>query len=94
MFSGRLRSRVSCPACRHNSDTFDPCLDLSLDIRHAKSVNEALDVFTKAEELSGSGRDRYRCEGSVVRPTCPTALAHALPAQLPQESQRFKALHD
>lgn len=63
VFSGRLRSRVSCASCRHNSDTFDPCLDLSLDIRHAKSVTEALDIFTKAEELSGSGRDRYRCEG-------------------------------
>ncbi|KAL4403052.1 cysteine-type deubiquitinase [Malassezia pachydermatis] len=59
IFGGRLRSRVTCHSCRHNSDTFDPVLDLSLDVRKGiASVKQALDAFTAPEMLS----DKYRCD--------------------------------
>lgn len=46
--------------CKHNSDTFDPILDLSLDIRKCDTMREAMDSFTAVEELRGS--EKYRCE--------------------------------
>lgn len=59
IFGGKLRSRVTCHSCRHNSDTFDPVLDLSLDVRKGiHSVKQALDAFTAPEALS----DKYKCE--------------------------------
>lgn len=59
IFGGRLRSRVTCHECKHHSDTFDPMLDISLDLRKGTtSVKQALDAFTAPETLS----DKYRCE--------------------------------
>lgn len=60
IFGGKLRSRVQCQRCKHNSDTFDPILDLSLDLRKSSSVNEALEKFTSVDVLTGS--EKYRCE--------------------------------
>ncbi|WFC94939.1 ubiquitinyl hydrolase 1 [Malassezia brasiliensis] len=66
IFGGRLRSRVSCHSCRHNSDTFDPIMDLSLDVRKGiNSVKQALDVFTAPESLSGT--EKYKCESCKRR---------------------------
>lgn len=59
IFGGRLRSRVTCYSCRHNSDTYDPMLDLSLDVRKGiHTVKQALDAFTAAEALA----DKYQCD--------------------------------
>jgi len=59
IFGGRLRSRVTCHSCRHNSDTYDPVMDLSLDVRKGiHSVKQALEAFTAPEELA----DKYRCD--------------------------------
>lgn len=60
MFGGRLRSRVTCLSCQHNSDTFETMLDLSLDIRKSGNLREALDLFTEKDQLRGS--EKYRCE--------------------------------
>ncbi|WFD32292.1 ubiquitinyl hydrolase 1 [Malassezia sp. CBS 17886] len=61
VFGGRLRSRVTCHSCRHNSDTYDPLLDLSLDVhRGINSVKQALDAFTAPESLTGA--NKYRCD--------------------------------
>lgn len=62
IFGGKLRSRVQCGRCKHNSDTYDPILDLSLDIRNLRSntISSALDNFTSLDHLSGS--EKYRCE--------------------------------
>ncbi|PWN26444.1 cysteine proteinase [Jaminaea rosea] len=60
IFGGRLRSRVTCGRCKHHSDTFDPILDLSLDIRRCDSVQDAFHLFTDVEQLRGS--EKYRCE--------------------------------
>lgn len=60
IFGGKLRSRVSCQSCGHNSDTFDRILDLSLDIIKADSLKEALKSFISPDYLKGA--DKYKCE--------------------------------
>lgn len=63
MFGGKLRSRVTCSVCNFQSDTFDPFLDLSIDIRRCKSIEDSLGTFTAIEKLQGSGK--YNCEKSA-----------------------------
>jgi ubiquitin carboxyl-terminal hydrolase 36/42 len=63
VFGGRLRSRVTCRECNHNSDTFDSILDLSLDIYAAGSLKEALRKFVTVDYLKGA--DKYKCEKCV-----------------------------
>lgn len=53
--------QVKCMQCSHCSDTFDPFLDLSLEIMKADSVYKALMHFTAAEQLDG-GEKQYKCE--------------------------------
>ena len=64
IFGGRLRSRVTCHSCRHHSDTFDPAMDLSLDVRKGISnVKQALEAFTAPEALA----DKYQCDSCHAR---------------------------
>ncbi|XP_013376592.1 PREDICTED: ubiquitin carboxyl-terminal hydrolase 42-like isoform X2 [Chinchilla lanigera] len=56
IFGGYLRSRVQCLNCKGVSDTFEPCLDITLEIKAAPSVNKALEQFVKPEQL-----DRENC---------------------------------
>lgn len=60
IFGGKLRSRVTCLSCGHNSDTFDSILDLSVDIYGMHSLTEALRKFVAVDHLKGS--DKYKCE--------------------------------
>ncbi|KAG9018193.1 hypothetical protein FRB90_011891 [Tulasnella sp. 427] len=63
VFGGKTRSRVTCKRCGHNSDTFETCLDLSLDLSlGVTTVEEALAAYVKPERLGGKGDDRYKCE--------------------------------
>ncbi|XP_074278951.1 uncharacterized protein LOC141602722 [Silene latifolia] len=61
IFGGRLRSQVKCLQCSHCSNTFDPFLDLSLEIVKADSLHKALKNFTAPEQLDG-GERQYKCE--------------------------------
>ncbi|XP_030456379.1 ubiquitin carboxyl-terminal hydrolase 23 [Syzygium oleosum] len=61
IFGGRLRSQVKCMQCSYCSNTFDPFLDLSLEIAKADSVGKALKHFTAAEQLDG-GERQYQCQ--------------------------------
>ncbi|XP_071725339.1 ubiquitin carboxyl-terminal hydrolase 23-like [Rutidosis leptorrhynchoides] len=61
IFGGRLRSQVQCTQCSHSSNTFDPFLDLSLELYKVDSLHKALLNFTAAEELDG-GEKQYQCE--------------------------------
>lgn len=60
IFGGRLRSRVTCRECSHNSDTFDSMLDISLDIYGSSTLKDALRKFVAVDYLRGS--DKYKCE--------------------------------
>lgn len=60
IFGGYLQSKVTCHTCKHESCVYEPLLDLSLEVRQAQSVHQALRQFTAAEILSKG--NRYRCE--------------------------------
>jgi hypothetical protein len=65
IFGGKLRSRVTCDECHHNSDTFDNILDLSVDIHGVDTLRDALRKFTAIDYLRGA--DKYKCEKCVLR---------------------------
>eukprot|EP00163_Fabomonas_tropica_P034463 TRINITY_DN954_c0_g1_i1.p1 TRINITY_DN954_c0_g1~~TRINITY_DN954_c0_g1_i1.p1 ORF type:complete len:713 (+),score=143.23 TRINITY_DN954_c0_g1_i1:596-2734(+) len=58
---GYLQSQIKCSSCGYESNTFDPFLDLSLEINKSKHVIQALRHFTTAEILDGD--NKYRCSG-------------------------------
>ncbi|XP_075025383.1 ubiquitin carboxyl-terminal hydrolase 36 isoform X3 [Calonectris borealis] len=59
IFGGYLRSRVKCSVCRSVSDTYDPYLDLALEIRQAANIVRALELFVKSDMLGGE--NAYMC---------------------------------
>ncbi|XP_028990336.1 ubiquitin carboxyl-terminal hydrolase 42 isoform X2 [Betta splendens] len=59
VFGGYLRSRVKCLNCKAVSDTFDPFLDITLEIKTAPSVTKSLEQFVKPEQLEGE--NAYKC---------------------------------
>lgn len=60
IFRGLLKSQIKCLSCKNNSDTFDPILDISLEITKCQCLTEALEKFTKPEVLTKG--NRYKCE--------------------------------
>lgn len=60
IFGGYFRSQVVCGLCGHKSNTYDPFLDLSLEIDHARSISRALRSFTQVEVLDA--KNKYKCE--------------------------------
>lgn len=59
IFGGTWRSQVQCLRCLGVSDTFDPYLDISLDISAAESVEQALRELVKPEKLDAE--NAYDC---------------------------------
>lgn len=59
IFGGYHRSQVLCMSCNNRSNTFDYFMDFILDIRGAKSLEEALKKFTQPETLQDE--NAYRC---------------------------------
>lgn len=59
IFGGYLRSRVKCSLCKSVSDTYDPYLDIALEIRQAANIVRALELFVKPDVLSGE--NAYLC---------------------------------
>ncbi|CAH6776494.1 ubiquitin carboxyl-terminal hydrolase 36 [Phodopus roborovskii] len=59
IFGGYLRSRVKCSLCKSVSDTYDPYLDIALEIRQAANIVRALELFVKPDVLSGE--NAYMC---------------------------------
>ncbi|XP_071622862.1 ubiquitin carboxyl-terminal hydrolase 36-like [Heliangelus exortis] len=59
IFGSFMRSRVFCSGCQVVSDTYEPFLDIFLDIKVDSSVIKALESFVKPELMdAGSG---FRC---------------------------------
>lgn len=59
LFGGCWRSQIKCLHCQGTSDSYDPFLDISLDISWAQSVKQALRDTAKAEVLRGD--NAYYC---------------------------------
>lgn len=67
-FGGRLRSKVKCLNCQHESERYENIMDLTLEIfGWVESLEDALTQFTALEDLDGD--NMYRCEScaSYVR---------------------------
>ncbi|XP_009609977.1 ubiquitin carboxyl-terminal hydrolase 15 [Nicotiana tomentosiformis] len=59
-FGGRLRSKVKCLRCHHESECYENIMDLSLEIfGWVESLEDALTQFTSPEDLDGE--NMYRC---------------------------------
>lgn len=59
IFGGYLRSRVKCSICKTVSDTYDPYLDIAVEIRQASNIVRALELFVKPDILCGE--NAYMC---------------------------------
>ncbi|KAB0353707.1 hypothetical protein FD755_023596 [Muntiacus reevesi] len=59
IFGGTWRSQIQCVYCLSVSDTFDPYLDISLDITAAQSVEQALRELVKPKMLDAE--NAYDC---------------------------------
>lgn len=59
-FGGRLRSKVKCLRCHHESERYENIMDLTLEIYGpVESLQDALTQFTTPEDLDGE--NMYRC---------------------------------
>jgi len=91
IFGGKLRSRVTCEECRHNSDTFDSILDLSVDIHGVDTLRDALRKFTAIDYLRGA--DKYKCEKCKRRVVASKRFTiHEPPLALTIHLKRFSPL--
>lgn len=61
VFGGRLVSNLKCCNCGHCSDTYEPTIDLSLEIDDADNLFTALHSFTKVEKLEDP-ENKFTCE--------------------------------
>ncbi|KAI3469152.1 hypothetical protein Pfo_025815 [Paulownia fortunei] len=61
VFGGRLVSKLKCCNCGHCSDTYEPSIDLSLEIEDADNLLTALQSFTKVEEIEDP-ETKFTCE--------------------------------
>ncbi|KAK8272620.1 hypothetical protein V6Z12_D11G346200 [Gossypium hirsutum] len=66
-FGGRLRSKVKCLRCFHESERYENIMDLTLEIYGwVESLEDALTQFTTPEDLDGENMYRCgRCAGYV-----------------------------
>ncbi|KAJ8099355.1 hypothetical protein POJ06DRAFT_133695 [Lipomyces tetrasporus] len=63
IFGGRFRQQIRCKKCNYPSNTFQPTLDVQLDIRRGGgTVDDALKKFFAAEMLSKAKGNAYKCE--------------------------------
>lgn len=67
IFGGYLRSQVRCTDCGYRSNTYDPFLDLSLEISRnsCHSLSSAFNEFTRKETLDS--QNRWKCSGCKKR---------------------------
>ncbi|CAJ1931160.1 unnamed protein product [Sphenostylis stenocarpa] len=58
VFGGRLISRLQCCSCGRTSDTYEPLIDMSLEIENVDSLPSALESFTQVENIDAN----FRCD--------------------------------
>ena len=71
IFGGYFRSQLKCNKCGYKSNTYDPFLDLALEVskKHIDSLTAAFREFTQKETLDSN--NRWKCSGCKNH-VCPT----------------------
>ncbi len=71
IFGGYFRSQLHCHKCGYKSNTYDPFLDLALEVskKHINSLAAAFKEFMRKEKLDQD--NRWRCSG-CKKNVCPT----------------------
>ncbi|NXT83458.1 UBP36 hydrolase, partial [Zapornia atra] len=88
IFGGYLRSRVKCSVCNSVSDTYEPCLDLSVEIKRISEIERALDQFVKPEMLCDE--NAYMCTTCNQKVTASKCFTiHRAPNVLTLTLKRF-----
>ena len=88
LFSGYLQSQITCSSCGSVSRTFDPYMDISLEIQESQSVVDCLRRFTHADTLQG--QNAYKCSKCQKRVTAKKQmLVHRCPPLLTIQLKRF-----
>ncbi|KAF1861686.1 hypothetical protein Lal_00026101 [Lupinus albus] len=59
IFGGRLISKLCCSNCGHSSNTYEPLIDMSLEIENVDTLASALESFTKLEYIESN----FKCDG-------------------------------
>jgi ubiquitin carboxyl-terminal hydrolase 36/42 len=91
LFGGLLCSSLQCDCCQGRpSLTYDPFMDLSLEIVRAGSVEQALARFCEAERLDGD--NKYKCERTNRKVAATKRFAiHRAPNVLTLQLKRFES---
>ncbi|TPX65479.1 hypothetical protein SpCBS45565_g05151 [Spizellomyces sp. 'palustris'] len=58
IFGGYTRSQIRCSQCQHKSNTYEPMLDMSLEV--CSYLQKAFALHTKTEKLEGD--NKYKCD--------------------------------
>ncbi|MED6220719.1 hypothetical protein PIB30_047534 [Stylosanthes scabra] len=58
IFGGRSISKLRCCNCGHSSDTYEPLIDLSLEIDNVDTLSSALESFTNVEKIDA----KFKCD--------------------------------
>ncbi|KNC99540.1 uncharacterized protein SPPG_04930 [Spizellomyces punctatus DAOM BR117] len=58
IFGGYTRSQIRCSQCQYKSNTYEPMLDMSLEV--CSSLQKAFALHTKTEKLDGD--NKYKCD--------------------------------
>ncbi|KAM0920508.1 hypothetical protein ACQ4PT_007470 [Festuca glaucescens] len=61
VFGGQLKSHLTCRDCGQFSETFEPFLDLSLEIDQVDDLVATLESFTKVEQI-GDAENKLTCK--------------------------------
>ncbi|CAE8616791.1 unnamed protein product, partial [Polarella glacialis] len=70
------------------SNTFDPFLDVSLEVHNAATLEKALEGFTRSEKLTG--KNQYLCKKCKTKGDATKRFSlHSLPAVLTFQLKRF-----
>ncbi|KAH8738730.1 ubiquitin carboxyl-terminal hydrolase of the cysteine proteinase fold [Cryptosporidium ryanae] len=88
LFCGFFRSKIVCSSCGYISNTYDPFMDVPLDIMGVSTLENALKLFTKTEYLRGE--NRYMCPNCKVKSDASKQLLiEKLPPLLTIQLKRF-----
>ncbi|NP_001345851.1 ubiquitin carboxyl-terminal hydrolase 17-like protein B isoform 2 [Mus musculus] len=88
IFGGWWRSQIKCHHCQGTSYSYDPFLDIPLDISSVQSVKQALQDTEKAEELCGE--NSYYCgRCRQKKPASKTLKLYSAPKVLMLVLKRF-----